>query len=132
MTDQLARVAYKAYGQVTDFKNFRGEPMPEFDQLPETIQKAWVEASKAAVVKAEKIVMSARFNADQLRHGDRVRIEGFAGMTGEIGNINAFALHHTTKPFEGVGAYVFGDDFGVWVPLENLKRVDPLERLGLA
>ena len=44
----LARKAYHAYGAVTDFKNFRGEPMPEFDVLPETIRKAWVAAANAA------------------------------------------------------------------------------------
>ena len=44
--DALAREAYTAYGAVTNFKNFRGEPMPEFDALPETIQDAWKEAAR--------------------------------------------------------------------------------------
>lgn len=38
------REAYIRYGSVTDFKNFKGDPMPEFDQLPVNIQKAWREA----------------------------------------------------------------------------------------
>lgn len=44
--EELAKVAYHAYGSVTDFKNFRGEPMPEFDALPETIREAWCVASE--------------------------------------------------------------------------------------
>ena len=41
-----AKAAYTRYGQVTDFKNFRGDPMPEFEQLPAKIQEAWVAAVK--------------------------------------------------------------------------------------
>jgi hypothetical protein len=44
-----APIAYRAYGSVTDFKNFRGEPMPEWEALPETIQKAWIAACGAVV-----------------------------------------------------------------------------------
>jgi hypothetical protein len=43
--ESRARIAYTAYGRVTGFKNFRGEPMPNFDDLPEQIKEAW---SKAA------------------------------------------------------------------------------------
>lgn len=38
---KLAQIAYTAYGEATDFKNFRGEPMPPFEELPEQIKKAW-------------------------------------------------------------------------------------------
>jgi hypothetical protein len=44
---QLAVEAYHRYGAVTDFKNFRGDPMPKFDDLPETIQRAWEAAISA-------------------------------------------------------------------------------------
>lgn len=37
----MAKSGYEAYGRVTDFKNFQGNPMPEFDELTETIKKAW-------------------------------------------------------------------------------------------
>lgn len=43
--ESRARIAYTAYGRVTDFKNFRGDPMPAFDDLPDQIKQAW---SKAA------------------------------------------------------------------------------------
>jgi hypothetical protein len=37
----LARNAYTAYGRVTGFKNYRGDPMPDFEDLGPTIQRAW-------------------------------------------------------------------------------------------
>lgn len=43
--ESRARIAYTAYGKVTDFKNFRGEPMPPFDELPEQIREAWTAAA---------------------------------------------------------------------------------------
>ncbi len=47
---EIAEEAYKAYGSVTDFKNFRGDPMPEWKALPEKIKEAWV-ASAAKVME---------------------------------------------------------------------------------
>jgi hypothetical protein len=43
----MAKIAYAAYGQTTGFKNFQGNPMPNWDDLPDTIQGAWVAASNA-------------------------------------------------------------------------------------
>jgi hypothetical protein len=42
---ELAKAAYARYGAVTDFKNFQGNPMPEFEKLPEAIQCAWAAAA---------------------------------------------------------------------------------------
>lgn len=47
--NEIALKAYQAYGKVTDFKNFRGEPMPLFEELPEKIQLAWVAAAKSVL-----------------------------------------------------------------------------------
>lgn len=33
--------AYERYGAVTEYKNFRGDPMPKFEELPEKIKEAW-------------------------------------------------------------------------------------------
>lgn len=49
----LARKAYHAYGKVTDFKNFQGNPMPEFDDLPETIKQAWREAAHTVSIEVK-------------------------------------------------------------------------------
>jgi hypothetical protein len=43
--ESRARIAYTAYGRKTDFKNFRGDPMPAFDELPEKIREAWTAAA---------------------------------------------------------------------------------------
>ncbi len=42
---EKARRAYAAYGAVTDHKNFQGDPMPEWDDLGDTIQAAWIAAA---------------------------------------------------------------------------------------
>lgn len=38
---QLASVAYKNYGKVADFKNFKGDPLPEWENLTQKTQEAW-------------------------------------------------------------------------------------------
>lgn len=49
----LAKGAYHAYGETTGFKNFRGEPMPEWDDLGDTIQRAWIAAASAVRLAVE-------------------------------------------------------------------------------
>jgi len=44
---ELAKIGYQAYGQLTDFKNYQGLPMPTWDDLPERIQNAWMAAATA-------------------------------------------------------------------------------------
>lgn len=46
-TERLAKAAYAAYGETTDFKNFRGEPMPAWADLGTRIQDAWAAAVTA-------------------------------------------------------------------------------------
>lgn len=48
--EQLARLAYAAYGLVVHYKNHAGQPMPEFDDLPERTRNAWVAAAETARV----------------------------------------------------------------------------------
>lgn len=43
----MAKLAYAAYGRTTDFKNFQGSPMPNWGDLGDTIQAAWVSAANA-------------------------------------------------------------------------------------
>lgn len=43
----IAPFAYSAYGAVVNFKNYQGQPMPPFDQLPETIKQAWEQAARS-------------------------------------------------------------------------------------
>jgi hypothetical protein len=47
---ELALIAYTAYGRVTDFKNFQGNPMPKWDELPEKIQGAWIASVQAVLI----------------------------------------------------------------------------------
>lgn len=54
----VAASAYRAYAASTGNKNFRGEPMPAFDDLPRPIQVAW----QAAVRQAEICLNSDNSN----------------------------------------------------------------------
>ena len=59
---QLAEDAYLAYGKTTDFKNFQGNPMPEWKDLPEKIREAWYAAADSVfqgLEAAEKILKGA-------------------------------------------------------------------------
>lgn len=79
-TNKVARLAYSAYGAVTGGKNFRGEDMPVFDDLGDTIQAAWM----AAVTATRQEVLSIHGGgfADALailHQGGRVWREGWNG-----------------------------------------------------
>lgn len=54
----LAKHAYQAYGESTGFENYAGLPMPEWDDLGERIQGAWVAATEA--VRKKVIAAPAR------------------------------------------------------------------------
>lgn len=49
--DELARIAYEAYGEWAAWRNHAGLPMPTWDRLAAAQRLAWVAAS-AAVVRA--------------------------------------------------------------------------------
>ncbi len=46
----IAASAYRAYAVSTANKNFRGDPMPVFDDLPQPIKTAWEAAVRQADV----------------------------------------------------------------------------------
>lgn len=39
--DRMACKAYEAYGRKVSFKNYQGNPMPEYHDLPIPIKEAW-------------------------------------------------------------------------------------------
>lgn len=43
----LAKLAYQAYGQQRNFKNYQGDQMPEWDELGSGIQDGWIAAAGA-------------------------------------------------------------------------------------
>ncbi len=45
---EIAASAYRAYAASTGNRNFRGEPMPAFDALPQPIKTAWEAAVRQA------------------------------------------------------------------------------------
>lgn len=43
----LAKLAYQAYGDRAEWKNFAGDPMPRWDDLGDRIQGCWEAAAEA-------------------------------------------------------------------------------------
>jgi len=52
----LAKMGYEAYSKSTDNKNFQGNEMPKFEELPEPIVNAWIAATEEIVDVFAKIV----------------------------------------------------------------------------
>jgi hypothetical protein len=52
---EVAKLAYQAYAANTGGKNYQGNPMPEFDALPEAIKTAW----EAAIRHSVRVVLAA-------------------------------------------------------------------------
>jgi len=50
---EITRVAYRAYGDAVEWRNYRGDPMPDFDSLPSRIRGAWL-ASTIATIDAHE------------------------------------------------------------------------------
>ncbi len=44
--EAIVRAGYEAYSQSTGNKNYRGEEMPKWEDLPEKIQNAWIAAAE--------------------------------------------------------------------------------------
>lgn len=43
----LAETAYQAYGEQAGWKNYQGNPMPTWNDLPEAIRLCWLAAALA-------------------------------------------------------------------------------------
>lgn len=70
---------YAIYGSVTDFKNFLGNPMPEWDDLPDKIKLAWEAVADA---KPYAVDIGERELA-QIRHAENYAANfQFAGAPG--------------------------------------------------
>lgn len=79
---EIAKLAYRAYGEVTDFKNFQGNPMPEWEQLTPTIQRAWV----AAVTDAQsRLVERIEPPLDKREVAQIMHARNYAGLHADAG-----------------------------------------------
>ena len=47
--DKNGAIAYAAYGDIVDYKNYQGLPMPTWNELPEKIRAAWRAAAQAVL-----------------------------------------------------------------------------------
>lgn len=97
-TRQLARSGYVAYAETTGGKNFRGEPMPEFDSLPEKQRDAWMNAASAIAdaagrramkLKAALVYMIGTENIQELKEMEKVLRSGQATGADTAAALNA-------------------------------------------
>jgi hypothetical protein len=49
-TMELAQVAYAAYGESTGHRTHDDRPMPDWEQLGDRVQQAWIEAASAVAL----------------------------------------------------------------------------------
>lgn len=63
MSKTLGQINYEGYNEVTEYKNFRGEPVPQYTDLPDKIINAWemgakrvTEATEIKTVKATSVL----------------------------------------------------------------------------
>jgi hypothetical protein len=61
----IAASAYRAYAASTGNKNYQGNPMPAFDDLPQPIQTAW----EAAIRQAENCFLNKHPGDEQTWQG---------------------------------------------------------------
>ncbi len=56
--EPVARLLYRAYGESAEWKNYRGDPMPEWDELPDAIREHWsaVADCSSALARATETV----------------------------------------------------------------------------
>jgi len=45
----IARNSYEAYNQVSNWKNYQGLPMPQWDDLPANVRDAWLASAKESI-----------------------------------------------------------------------------------
>jgi hypothetical protein len=75
---ERAKAAYAAYGEVVGWKNFRGDPMPQFAELPEIIQQAWDGACEGALWHWLDHTFKAAVNNDEF-------VEKYGGWMIKVG-----------------------------------------------
>lgn len=51
---EAGRLAYNAYGQAVRFRNFQGDPMPDWGSLSDPIRNGWIQAAKAVVERVTR------------------------------------------------------------------------------
>lgn len=56
----LAVIGYQAYGDAAGWKNYQGNPMPTWEELPEAIKSYW----SAAALKIAQQTISNRVRED--------------------------------------------------------------------
>ncbi len=54
----LAQIAYRAYGDWTEWKTSLGKPLPSWSELPMSLQNAWTAAAETVAIQVRKEELS--------------------------------------------------------------------------
>jgi hypothetical protein len=57
-TSTLAQMAYRAFGNWSEWKTPQGKRMPDWEELPVSIKNAWTSAAESVAVLVRKEVLS--------------------------------------------------------------------------
>ncbi|MEU7092957.1 hypothetical protein [Kitasatospora aureofaciens] len=127
MTERsAARTAYEAYGDATDGKNFLGDPMPEWHDLPEPIRRAWAQAAAAILAHASYLLMDegAARHLRELAEDERNPLPPVTRWRcpepHEHGPAAAFGIHSSRREFLGAS-----------VDRNACEHITPAERIEL-
>ena len=85
-----AEELYKVYGGVTDFKNFQGNPMPEWDALPNKIKLAW---ETCAAAKDAETNLPRRIPLDERERA-------------QIAHAQEYTVRHSNAGVPGHGQFI--------------------------
>ena len=53
----LGQIAFEAYGDNREWKDWRGQPMPQWNEVKEGIREAWEVAAEAVKVNVEQLYL---------------------------------------------------------------------------
>jgi hypothetical protein len=60
----LAQIAYRAYGDWTEWKTPGGNPMLGWDELPMSIRNAWTAATESVAIEVRKDGLNTQARSD--------------------------------------------------------------------
>lgn len=67
-TEEIARRLYQVYAQHANWKDYRGEPLPTFDEMRETTKAHWIHVAEDLCIHG----MSADKNAARIAETARL------------------------------------------------------------
>ncbi len=81
MPPTLGEIAYNAYCEARDWTGFRGDPLPQWDEVKEEIQNAWEVSANAL---AEHILKNGQTEICNASNNSRLDEKPVVSRVGEV------------------------------------------------